>query len=103
VIDAVMTTFYKKTMLEKVATVPGYATKQAEDRIFWADKTSSKPISAVNGGPHILVPFAIEDGGRQGSHAHALLRALATATLARRRPPPFAKGVEQMTHNMMVS
>ena len=74
VIDAVMTTMYRDTVLEKVATFPGYATKQAEDRKFVADKTSRRPISTVHGGPHILVPFAIEDGDRLGSYAHALLR-----------------------------
>ena len=40
-IDAVMATVYRNTVLEKVATVPGYATKQAKDRELLADKTSS--------------------------------------------------------------
>ena len=31
VIDALMTTVYRNTVLEKVATIPGYAAKQAED------------------------------------------------------------------------
>jgi hypothetical protein len=31
VIDVVMTTVYTNAVLEKVATVPGYAAKQAED------------------------------------------------------------------------
>ena len=96
-----MATVYMNT--EKVAIVPGYAAKQAEDRNFLADKTSSQPISAINGGPHILVPFAIEDGGRLGAHAQALFRSLATTTLTKGRTPPFAKGVELMTHNMLVS
>ena len=103
VVDAVMTIVFRNTVLEKVATVPGYAAKQAEDRNFLADRTSRQPIYAVNGGPHILVPFAIEDGGRLGAHAQALLRALATASLTKGRTPPFAKGAEQMTHNMLVS
>jgi hypothetical protein len=103
VIEAVMTTVYRNTVLEKVVTVPGYAAKQAEDRKFLADKTSSQPIYAVNGGPHILVPFAIEDGGRLGAHAQALLRSPATATLTKGRTSPFANGVELMTHNMLVS
>jgi len=59
VIDAVMTTMYKNTVMEKVAMVPGYAAKQTEDRKFLADKTSRQPFFAVNGGPHILVPFAV--------------------------------------------
>jgi hypothetical protein len=51
VTDAVMTTVYRKTVLHQVATVPGYAAKQAEDRKFLADKTSRQPISAPHGGP----------------------------------------------------
>ncbi len=81
----------------------GYAAKHAEDMKFLADMTSYQPISAVNGGPHILVPFAIEDGGRLGAHAQALLRSLAIASLTKGRTPPFAKGAEHMTHNMHVS
>ena len=103
VIDAVMTTVYMNTVLEKVATIPGYAAKRAEDRKFHADKTSRQPIAAMHGGPHILVPFAIEDGGRLEDHAHALLRALATSALAKGRQPPFARQVDDMTHPMLVS
>ncbi len=61
--DVVMTTVYINTMLQKVATIPGHAAKQAEDKKFLADKSSSQPISTIHGGPHILVPFAIENGG----------------------------------------
>ncbi len=103
VIDAVMITVYKSTVLEKVATVPGYAAKHAEDTKFLADRTSSQPISAVNGGPHIQVPFAIEDGGRLGAHAQALLRTMWTVALTKGRTPPFAKVVEHIPHNMHVS
>ena len=103
VIDAVMTTVYRNTMLEKVATVPGFAAKHAKDRKFLADRTSSQPISVVHGGPHILVPFAIEDGGRLGAHAQALLRSLAAAALAKGRTPPFAMGVERLAYNMQIS
>jgi hypothetical protein len=103
VIDAVMTTVYRNTALERAATVPGFAAKRAEDRKFMADKTSSQPISAAHGGPHILVPFAIEDGGRLGAHAQALLRSLASAALAKGRSPPFARGVDNLTHNMQIS
>ena len=90
-------------MLKKVATVPGYAAKQVEDMKFLADRTSSQPISTLHGGPHILIPFAIEDGDSLGAHAHALLRALATTSLAKRRTPPLAKGVEGLPHPMHVS
>jgi hypothetical protein len=102
VIDAVMTTVYMNTALEKAATVPGFAAKQAEDRKLRADR-SSQPISAAHGGPHVLVPFAIEDGGRMGAHAQALLRSLALAALAKGRSPPFARGVDNLTHNMQIS
>jgi hypothetical protein len=88
VIDAVMTTVYMNTALERVATIPGFAAKQAEVKKFMADTTSNQPISAAYGGLHILVPFAIEDGGRLGAHAQALLRSLASTTLAKGRPPP---------------
>jgi len=103
VIDAVMTTVYRNSVMEKVTTVPGFAAMQAEDRKFLADRTSRQPISATHGGPHILVPFAIEDGGRLGAHAQALLRALAASALARGRTPHFARGIEDMTHPMLVS
>ena len=103
VIDAVMTTVYMNSVMEKVATVQGFAAKQAEGRKFLADMTSRQPISATHVGPHILVPFAIEDGGRLGAHAQALLRALATSALARGRTPPFAREIKNMTHPMLVS
>ena len=87
-----MTTVYMNTVLEEVATVPGYAAKQAEDRKFLADRTSTKPISTIQGDPHILIPFAVEDGGRLGGHAQALLRALASSSLSKGRNPPLRKG-----------
>ena len=102
-IDAVMNTVYRNTVQEKVATVPGYAAKQAEDKKFLADRTSRQSILATHGGPHILVPFAIEDGGRLGAHAQALMRALAASAPARGRTPPFARGIEDMYHPMLVS
>jgi hypothetical protein len=94
---------YRNTVLEKVATVPGFAAKQVEDRKLLADRTSAQPIYGINGGPHILAPFAMEDGGRLGAHAQALLRALATTTLAKGRTPPFARETEDMSHPMLVS
>ncbi len=103
VIDAILTTVYKNTILEKVATIPGFAAKQVEDKKLQADRASAHPISGIHGGPHILVPFALEDGGRLGAHAQALLRALATAALAKGRTPPFARGSEDMSYPMLVS
>jgi len=103
VIDAVMTIVYMNTVLEKVATVPGYAAKQTEDMKFLADRTSTQPISTIHGGPNILVPFVVEGRGRLGAHAQALLRALASTILSKGRKPPYAKGVEAMTYPMLVS
>jgi len=103
VTDAVMTTVYRKTVLHQVATVPGYAAKQAEDKKFLADKASRQPISTPHGGPHILVPFAIEDGGRLGGHAQALLGALATSTMAKGMTPPFARCTADLTYPMQIS
>ena len=64
-----MTTVYRNGVLQQVASIPGYAAKQAEDKKFRADRTSSHFIAAQHGGPHALVPFAMEDGGRLGAHA----------------------------------
>ena len=73
-----------------MATILGYAAKQAEDRKLYVDRTSHQPIAAVHGGPHVLVPFAVEDGGRLGAHALALLKALATVALDKGRQLPHA-------------
>jgi len=86
-IDIVITTAFRNTVLHQVANIPGYAAKQAEDMKFLADKNYRQPIAASNGGHHVLVPFAMEDEGRLGAHAHALLRALAKLALAKGRIP----------------
>jgi hypothetical protein len=52
VIDAVMTTVYMNTVLEKVATIPGFAAKHAEDRKLFADRTSTQPIGGARRPPH---------------------------------------------------
>ena len=57
----------------------------------------------VYGGPHALVPFAVEDGGRLGAHALALLRGLAIAALAKGRSPPGPGREGMLTHPMLVS
>ncbi len=90
VIDVAVTTVYRKTILRHAFSIPGYAAKQAEDRKFLADLSSTQPIAAIHGGPHILVSFALEDGGRLGAHALTLLRALAIVALDKGRRPPFA-------------
>ena len=43
VIDAVMTTVYMNTVMEKLAIVPGFAAKQAEVRKFLADGLPASP------------------------------------------------------------
>jgi hypothetical protein len=86
----VVTTVYRNTVLKKVAYIPGYAAKHVEDREFLADMNSTDPIAVIHGGPHVLVPFAVEAGGRLGAHAQSLLRAMATVDLEKGRRPPFA-------------
>ena len=78
-LDAVVTTIYRNAIMDKASKIPGHAAKLAEDRKFDADKASVTPVSSVFGGDHVLVPFAMEDGGRFGAHALALafLRSLA--------------------------
>jgi hypothetical protein len=90
VIDAVVTTVYRNTVFHQVSTIPGYAAKQAEDRKFYADKSSAEPVASIHGGPHVLVPFALEDGGRLGAHAQALLRSFAALAVDKGRRPPLA-------------
>ena len=76
--------------LQQVSIVLGYAAKQAEDRKFYTDKSSVEPVASIHGGPHVLVPFALEDGGRLGAHAQALLRSFATLAIEKGRRPPRA-------------
>ena len=88
--DGVVTTVYKNTRQRETGEIPGYAAKLAEDRKFYADKTSERPVAKIHGGLHTLVPFAVEDGGRLGAHAQAFLRALAERAVGqgrRSRPP----------------
>ena len=53
---------------------PGCAVRAAEKRKFDNDDLSSRPVSTDG---HVLVPFVVEDGGRFGDHALALLWNLA--------------------------
>ena len=87
-IDVVVTSVYRNTVFPRVSTIPCYAAKRAEDRKFLADIYSRHPIATPHGGPRVLAPFTIEDGGRLGAHAQALHRALATTSLAKGRTPP---------------
>jgi hypothetical protein len=76
-LDGVITTVYKNTRQGETWEIPGYATKLVEVRKFYADNTSEWHVARIHGGKHTFVPFAIEDGGRLGAHAHAFLRTLA--------------------------
>ena len=70
-IDAVVSTVYRNTILSKTSTIPGYVAKLAEDKKFKADEKSPEPVSSKHGGDHVFVPFAMhmEDGGTLGAHA----------------------------------
>ena len=85
VIDVVVTTVYHNTVVQRVASIPGYAAKQADGRKLLADRTSLEPIAVVHGGPYVLAHFAIEDCSHLGAHAHALLTALAIVALEKDR------------------
>ena len=101
-VDGVVTTVYRNTRQRETGDIPGYAAKLVEDRKFYADKTSERPVARIHGGLHTLVPFAVEDGGRLGAHAHALLRMLAERAVreGRRSRPPYAT-TTGMWHEVM--
>ncbi len=88
VLDGVITTFYRSTILSRVAVIPGFAAKQVEDMKFKADADSLHPVSSLHGERHRLIPFAMEDGGRIGAHGHATLRMLAEFAVAKGKLPP---------------
>ena len=67
----------KNTRQRETREIPGYAAKLVEDRKFYVDKISERHAAKIHGRRHTLVPFAVEDGGKLGAHAHALLRSLA--------------------------
>ena len=46
-LDGVVKTVYKKSILSRVAAVPGFEVKQVEDTKFKADQTSAHPISVA--------------------------------------------------------
>ena len=60
--------------LDRCASTPGYAARMREKEKFDDDRKSGD--SVVSRG-HRLIPFVVEDGGRLGEHALALLRELA--------------------------
>ncbi len=71
--DWVVTTVYMNTRLRETTEVPGYAAKFIEEKKFYADKASERPVARIYGGLHTLIPFAVEDGRRLGAHAQAFL------------------------------
>jgi hypothetical protein len=91
IIDGVETNVYKNTVLQKVATIPGFAAKQTEDKKFKADADSSHPVVVHHGGRHRFIPFAMEDGGRIGAHGQATLRMLAEYAVAKGRNRPMVR------------
>jgi hypothetical protein len=91
IIDGVVTTVYKNTVLQKVATIPSFAAKQAEDKKFKADADSNHPVAAQHGGRHRFIPFTMEDGGRVGAYGQGALRMLAEYAVAKGKLPPMAR------------
>ena len=90
IIDRVVTAFYRNNILSRVATMPGFAAKQAKDNKFKADTDSPKPVATTHGGHHMLVPFVMEDGGRIGAHGQPALRMLAEYAVVKGNLPPRA-------------
>jgi len=86
--DGVVTIVYRNHIISKVAAVPWFATKQVEDKKIKADADSPRPVAAAHGGRHMLVPFAMEDGGRIGAHGQATLRILAEYAVTKGKSPP---------------
>ncbi len=63
--------------LRETTEVPGYAAKLVEDMKFYTDKTSERHVARIHGELHIMIIFAVEDGGRLGARAQAFLHTLA--------------------------
>ena len=63
--------------IDDVSRVPGFAAKAREDAKLDEDFRSASPVSQVHGGRHRLVPFVLEEGGRFGDHALAILLEIA--------------------------
>ncbi len=103
VIDAVMTTVYMNTALERAATIPGFAAKQAEDRKFRADRTSSQPISAAHGAHTSWSHSRLRMEADWGRTHKPYYDPWHQRHLPRGAPPPFARGVDKLTHNMQIS
>ena len=59
IIDGIVTTVYRKTILSKASTVPGLVAKQVKDNNSKASAYSPRPVSTSHGGRRMLVPFAM--------------------------------------------
>ena len=57
IIDGMVTSVYRNSILSRVATVPGFAAKQAEDKKFKVDADSPEHVAANNGGCRHLNPL----------------------------------------------
>ena len=62
--------------IDKCARIPGHAARLIREKEKFDDDKHSGGDPVVSRG-HRLVPFVVEDGGRLGQHALALLRELA--------------------------
>ena len=76
-IDVSITGVYRDAVLDDVSRIPGFAAKAREDAKLDEDFRSASPVSQCHGGRHRLVPFVLEEGGRFGDHALALLSEIA--------------------------
>ena len=76
-IDVSITGVYRDPVLDDVSRIPGFAAKAREDAKLDEDFRSASPVSQVHGGRHRLVPFVLEEGGRFGDHALAILLEIA--------------------------
>ena len=76
--DVSITGVYRNAVLADVSRIPGFAAaKSREDAKLDEDFRSPSPVARCHGGRHRLVPFVLEEGGRFGDHALALLAELA--------------------------
>jgi len=73
IMDGVGTSVYINSIMSRVAAVPRFGAKKAEDMKFKFDLISAHIGAAAHCGRHIFVPSAIEDGGRIGAHGRAAL------------------------------
>ena len=55
--DDVVTTAYKNTRQRETWGIPGYAAKLEEDKKFYADKTSERPVAKIHGGEAHVGPI----------------------------------------------